>query len=497
MNSIRKNFFYNASYRVFLILIPLIITPYLSRILGAEGVGFFSYTNAVVGYFVLFGMLGVSTNGMRAVAARSSQGKEAVSSAFWGIYIGQIITCFVACLAYIVYCLFFSGEYLIASLLWLPYMLSATVDISWFLFGLSEFRIPTIRNFILQTLSTVCVFLFVKGTDDVFLYIAITSGVGLVSQLCLWPYAVKHLSINKPSAKKIFFELKNNLILFIPVVAISFYTSIDKVMLGVISGMEENGYYTYAEKISSVLMAVITALGTVMLPKMTSLFTEKKRQEGIEMLNLSMWGMLMCSLFVMFGIWSVAAELVPIFLGSSFMPCIVPLCILAIRTPVVAMSNVVGNQYLLPLKRDKLYTFSVCLGAILNMLLNLILIPFWGAVGAALSTVAAELVVLFVQMINTKKELQFFTYIKNAMPCFLIGLIAMFLTRITVDVLMKLLGRGVTLLVVEITVFLIFLIAATFFIFKITRNREFCKFVEVIFPAAIAKKLIAFVLGSH
>ena len=481
MASLGKNILYNSGYKAFQILVPLIVTPYLSRTLGADGVGFYSYVNTIAAYFVLFAMMGIGTHGVRTIAAVDPSNRNALSRRFWELYSCQLITGGLAFVAYILYVVFFSGD-IVAAALWAPYIFSVLIDMSWFLFGQGEFRVPTIRNFILQVLSTLGVFILVKTSEDVYIYICITSATALLAQLCLLPYVVRRVSAVCPRKTEFISCFKSCALLFLPVVAATVYTSIDKIMLGSMCGMAENGYYTYADKINSVLLSVLSAFCAVMLPKMTSLYSQGKNKEASELISLSMWGVQALAWGICFGLMGIASELVPVFLGETFTPCVAPLLVLCARVPIVAAEYVLGNQYILPLGMDKQYTKAVMLGALVDVALNCLLIPRFGSIGAALGTVAAELTVLLYEVILTRKQLPLLRYAKAAIPFILIGLLLLLFLKILSAACLAAWGLGVSVLVVEIMAGVLFYSLGVFVYARLSKDRHALRLLEVVAP---------------
>ena len=481
MASVKKNIIYNVSYRVFQILIPLIVTPYLSRVLHADGVGLFSYYNAAASYFVLFVMLGISSHGVRTIAAVRVNDSRSISMSFWSLYAGQLIAASFVVPAYLIYSISIAPN-MQAALIWLPYVLSAVFDCSWFIFGCGEYRIPVIRNYFIQITSTICTFVFVRQSSDVLIYMLITSLASLLSVICLFPYVVNRVSCCKPSWDTVKKELKSSLLLFAPVVAISIYTSIDKLMLGTVSGMAQYGYYTYSDKIISVPTAVLTASGTVLLPKMSELYAANKYKEANDLLSFSMWIMQAFSWGIFFGTLVVAQELVPVFLGNTFTPCVPALLILSSRVPVVAFTYVLGNQYLLPNHFDTHYTYSVFVGAGIDIGLNLFLLQRFGAVGAALSTLAAEISILVVQFVFTKTKLPLVAYCKDAAIFALCSFLAFVGTHIIVGICQILFSNLIVQLMFEATCFVVlyglFSFTASYFVNRIMLER----FVSVLHP---------------
>lgn len=433
-SSLRKNFFWNASYQLLLVLVPLVTTPYLSRVLGPERVGVYSYTYSVANYFVLFATLGMANYGARLVASAGDD-RGLRSRLFWGAYCSQLVVSIPVAAIYFAYALSEPTGGIVIALVWGAWVVSAALDISWLFFGVEDFRLATERSVATKLLSVAAILLFVKSPGDLWIYCAAIAGGSLANQLLLWPFACRHVDRVRLSWTDICPHFGPNLRLFAPVVAISLYTSLDKIMLGIISGMEQAGYFEYAEKISKLPMAVVTALGTVMLPRMTSKLAMGRRDEAQRLLGESMWAMQAAAMAMAFGIVAVAPEFVPVFFGPGYEPCILVMSIVAVTIPLISASNVIGVQYMLPAFSDRAYTLSVCAGAFANIALNIVLLEPLGAVGAAISTVAAESTVLIVQCWIVRQDLPIGKYLKGASPFAAIGVVMVLFVRLVAEVI--------------------------------------------------------------
>ena len=230
MTSIKKNFTYNVFYQILTLILPLITAPYVSRVIGAEGQGIYSYTYSIAYYFMLFAMLGLKNYGNREIA-KHRDNKEKLSKTFCSIYGLQFITALLSTIVFVIYIIFFSEkQYLLFYLLQLIYLISAFFDISWFFFGLEKFKTTVTRNVIIKIATLACTFLFVKTKNDLNIYIFLMSFSTLASQIALWPFLMKEIKFVRPTLKEIIKHLKPNLILFIPVISVSKYTIMDMIM---------------------------------------------------------------------------------------------------------------------------------------------------------------------------------------------------------------------------------------------------------------------------
>ncbi len=450
--SLKSNFLYQASYQVLLILIPLITTPYLSRTLGAEGVGTFSYTQAIANYFVMFATLGMSTYGVREIAAAGDD-REVRSRSFCSAFVSQLLVSIIVVAAYGFYIAFAqpAGGVSVA-LVWGLWVFSAAIDISWLLFGVEEFKIPTMINIATKLATLVIIFGFVHAPEDLWLYCFAISGSLCASLVLLWPLVRRYVDFVCPSWGEVVRHFKPSLVLFIPVIAISLYTSMDKILLGAMAGMEQAGFFEYSEKLSRMPLAIVTAMGTVMLPRMTSSLAEGKREEALGLLENAVWAMMAIAFALAFGIAAIAPEFAPVFLGEEFASCDVIMMVLAVVIPLISMTNVIGRQWLIPMQRDKYYTISVCVGAVVNVAVNLALIPSFGAMGAAIATVSAEFSVLVAQMIFARGELPFGRYAVNVAPFIVIGIIMTAAVRFAADAFYTIWGLSVQGLALEIVI---------------------------------------------
>lgn len=402
--SIKKNYIYNLSYQMLVLLIPLITTPYLSRVIGADGIGTVSYVDSLVSYFVMFATLGISVFGQREISY-VQEDKEKRTKVFWETKLLQFMTSGLAIIVYIPYVWFQSSNRLIFVILSLN-LLSVVANINWFFQGLEEFGKIVFRNFLFKLANLAYIFIFVKTHSDLNKYafgIAFFSFLGNVS---LWFYMRKY--IGKPNFKELhpLRNLKPVLALFLPTVAIQIYTVLDKTMIGVITKNEfENGYYEQSIKLSKMVLTVVTALGTVMIPRIGYHFS-KGDDDTVKMYMYRAYRFVWClGIPLCFGLIGVAGNFVPWFLGDDFIPCISLLKILSFLILAIGINNVTGMQYLIPTKRQNMFTLTVVIGAVVNFFLNMFLIPRNNSFGAAIASVVAETVIALVQIYIVRKEL--------------------------------------------------------------------------------------------
>ena len=431
----KKNFIYNIIYQLLILILPLITVPYVSRILGAEGVGTYSYTYSIAYYFVILSMLGINNYGNRTIAKNRDK-KEILSKEFYGLYFFQLITSLSMFLIYILYLLFFCKQYKVISTIQAIYVLSSVFDINWFFFGVEKFKLTITRNAIVKILALVLTFLLVKSSQDLWKYTIIMAGSTLISNILLIPFLFKYVKYEKINKEDIVKHLKPCIILFLPVIAVSIYRIMDKIMLGILSTVKEVGYYENSEKIINVPLTIITALGTVMLPRVTNMLSNNKEDEVKKVLDKTMPFIMFLALPMVFGILIVSKDFSLIFLGSEFEKSGHLIQLLSITILFLSWGNVIRTQYLIPKERDREYIISAFLGAFINFIMNLIFIPKYQSIGACIGTIMAEFIVMFYQTWKVRKELPIKKYIKNSTQ-FLIKSIIMFIIVVLLGMAIK------------------------------------------------------------
>lgn len=474
LKSVKRNFLYSILYQFLTMITPLFVTPYVSRVLHAEGIGVYGYTYATASYFVLFIMLGLNNYGNRTIA-RYREDKKKLSKFFWSIYGMQILTSIIFVCIYILFIIVSDNN--IISWIMLLYVLSASFDINWFFQGLEEFKIIVTRNAIIKILSSLSIFIFVKDMNDLVIYSLIMTGSILISQLLLWPFLRKKIYIVKIDISDITVHFKPNIILFLPAIAVSFYRIMDKVMLGVISGTLEVGYYESTDKLISIPLCIVTALGTVMMPRMANIIYKKSKEEIEGIVTKSLILSVIISAPMMSGMMGIISILVPIFYGQGYEKCIYLFYILLPSTLFVSMANVIRTQILIPYALDKIFVKSCIFGAICNIGINFILIPRYNSIGAAIGTLCTEALVFGIQIMYTRKIINLRDALKpiifNIMAAIIMGSIVYLIPDLEelkiINLILKVI-LGVFIYLLEIYIYVYF-----------SKNKIIIEIVQIIF----------------
>lgn len=458
--NMKKNFIYNVLYQILILIIPLITMPYVSRVLGADGVGVYSYTYSIAYYFMIIAMLGLNNYGNRTIA-KVRDNKEELSKQFCSIYAFQLISSLVMITAYLIYIFTFDNQYKIITLIQAMYVISSMFDINWFFFGIEKFRLTITRNTIVKIMSLILIFVFVKTPNDVWKYTAILAGSTLISNMLLFPFLRKYIKIVKVSYKDVFKHFKPCLIVFLPVIAASVYKIMDKIMLGSMTTIEEVGYYENAEKVTQVPISIITALGIVMLPRVSNMLSNNQEEKVKQTIDKTMPFSMFLTFPMTLGLVLISKDFSVIFFGNEFEKSGYLIQLLSVTIIFIACGNVIRTQYLIPKEMDKEYIISTFLGAIINFISNCIFIPIYQSIGACIGTIIAEFIVMFYQLLVVKKELPIKRYIKNSIP-FLIKALVMFGITYIITKITRLEGMYKLILQIFVSVFLYIVLNARY-----------------------------------
>lgn len=403
MKNIKKNYLYNLLYQILTLITPLITTPYVSRVLGAEAIGEYSYSYSIVYYFMLAAILGTATYAEREISFYQDNIIKR-STRFWDLFFLRCITSSVCTVVYALFVGLVCKDKIMASIVSLN-IISVAFDTVWLFQGMEEFGRITLRNTIIKVMTVALIFIFVHNEGDVYIYAIIMSISPIISAVSLLPFIREY--VNKPEWGQIrpFTDFKNIMLLFIPTIAISIYTVLDVTMLGIFTTTKvENGYYEQATKLSKTALTVVTSLGTVMIPRISYYFEKKQTKLINEYMLKSYQFALLLGLPICFGLIGISDNLVPWFYGEGYDKVSVLLKVSGFLVIAIGLSNITGLQYLVPTKQQNKLTKSVCTGALVNIVLNAILIPKWYSVGAAIASVIAEFSVTFVQFIYVKDQ---------------------------------------------------------------------------------------------
>lgn len=401
-----KNYLYNLGYQVLIILLPLVTTPYVSRVLGAKGIGTYGYTNSITQYFILFGCIGLNLYGQREIAYYQNDIQKR-SKVFFELLLLRIITVSISIiLYYFTFCQNPTYGYIFS--IQIIDVVASMFDISWLYQGMEDFKKIVLRNTLVKICGLIIIFMFVKSSADLPIYVLSYSATLLLGNLSMWMYLPKFVKKVRLKYLNIQKHLRPTIVLFLPQIATSIYTMLDKTMIGALTNnTAEVGYYEQSQKIIRMAMTIATSLGTVMLPRVANLFKEGKLDEVKESMYTSFQFISFLTFPLCFGLIGISKGFVPWFFGEGYGKVVYNLMIISPIIIIIGYSNVIGTQFLLPTGRQKEYTLSVCTGTVVNLCCNFLLIPMLLSYGAAIATVIAELSVTLVQVIATRNTFSY------------------------------------------------------------------------------------------
>ncbi|WP_060976476.1 flippase [Streptococcus sp. CCH8-C6] len=397
-----KNYLYNLSYQLLIIVLPVITTPYITRVFSSSALGSYGYYNSIVTYFILLATLGVANYGTKEISGH----RKEVQKTFWGIYSLQVLATCLALVLYIAVCLIIpSMNNLIAYILGFS-LLSRGLDISWLFQGMEDFKKITVRNTAVKLLGVASIFIFVKKPSDLYLYIVLLVGYDLLGQLSMWLPAREH--IGRPHLDIVYAKqhIKPVILLFLPQIAISLYITLDRTMLGALSSTTDVGIYDQALKFLNILLTIVTSLGSVMLPRVSNLLSSGNQKAVNKLHEMSFLVYNLVIFPMVAGILIVNKDFVNFFLGKDFQDARYAIAIMVFRMFFIGWTNIMGIQILISHNKNREFMLSTTIPAFFSVGLNILLIPSLGYIGASIVSVATEGLVWLIQLYFTRSYLK-------------------------------------------------------------------------------------------
>lgn len=423
------NYIYNIFYQIVKIVLPFFLVPYTMSHLGASTLGISDFASNISSWFILFGILGINVYGSKQLA-KVRDNKEELSKQFFEILSVQVINMLIVTILYILYIVLFVNNNQLIYYLVLITVISSAFDITWLYYAVENFKTVSIRNVIVKILGVFCIFAFVKKPEDLWLYVVINGASDLIGHLITYSGLHKYIKFTKFSITEAYkHHLVPTFLLFIPTIAINVYTLLDQTMLGVmIEDKSAVALYKAAQGFVKMFLYFITAIGSVVMPRIANLYAKDNKEQINDFINKSFGLACLLGLPMMIGMFCLSPNFFPWYLPEN--PEIVLL--VQFSCPIILMiafSNVFGTEYLVPTEHTKEYTISIVSGAIVNFCFNLVLIHFFGAVGACIGSVIAESTVTIIQYLFIRKYVQikgFRTIVKCSVASIIMGLAVYF-----------------------------------------------------------------------
>ena len=387
-----KNYLYNLSYQILTIILPIITVPYVTRIFTSEDLGNYGFYNSIVSYFSLFAMLGIGIYGTKQIAAARD-----VSSTFWNIYAIQLIASLLALFVYVITLVSIPKMSGMVPIILGIVLLTKMIDISWLFTGKEDFKKITLRNTMVKVAGVISIFTFIKSSEDLYLYIFLIVIFDFLGQFVMWIPAKKFIKRPSFDTKIIKKNLHPIVLLFLPQVAISLYVVLDRTLLGLLGSYSDVGIYEQGQKLTSILLTVVSSLGAVMLPRVANLLSERKEKEAQNMVRFSFILYNLIIFPMIFGLIAINEVFIKIFLGKNFQDVKYVLYIIVFNIMFIGWTNILGYQVLVVRNKNKEFMLSTTIPAFVSVAVNIAVIPFFGYIGASITSVVVETLVFAIQ----------------------------------------------------------------------------------------------------
>lgn len=398
--SLKKNFIYSCILTVSTYIFPLLVYPYVSRVLGLSNIGIVNFVDNLINYFTLISMMGIMTVGVREIAA-SRCDKKKLSRTYMSLLSLMALTTLVAVVAlwvamYTVPTLFPYRDLLYVGLIKLAMNLFL---IEWFFMGMEDFRYITNRSILVKCLYVLCVFLFVKEASDYKIYYVISVAMVVVNAIINIVYSRRFIiysfrDIDLRPFYKTFF------IMGLYVLLTNVYTSLNAVWLGFVTDTDEVGYYTTATKLHTIIMAVLTSFSNILFPHVSHLLSEGKRNEFWKKVDLSLDAIFMFAFPTIVFVLVAGPQLLHLIVGDGFEGAYLPLRIITPLVLIIGIEQVVVIQILMAMHQDHTVLRNSFFGAFVALAFNVILTSSIGAPGSAIVWVIAECTILSISLVD-------------------------------------------------------------------------------------------------
>jgi O-antigen/teichoic acid export membrane protein len=420
--SLKKNFFFQTIYQIVSLLIPMFVSPYLTRTLGQGALGEYTFSNSISYYFIILAALGISSYGQRLISTKKDS-PDLLRKSFWSLYFVHAILSIISIVSYVIFVFFYKIDYKYIFYLQIIYVMSSFFDVTWLFYGLENFQLVVFANFLVKIIECISIFVFIHSSNDLWIYTLIMSLSTLFSQAILLPKAIRLVKPIKFGWSDIKIHIKPLLVLSIACIASTLYTVFDKTLLGIMTNTDDVAFYEYSNKIINIPKSIMGAITIIFYPRACSCLEKKDYQSAKKYINFSLNYVGFLGFATIFGLLGIGNLFTILYYGSDFAVCGNYVILLSVLPLIIMIGDVSRNQYLIPMKKDKSYTISICLSAIINLVLSACLIPYIGVYGAIVGTICAELFGSIFQMICSKALIPIKTTILTMLPYAICGVV--------------------------------------------------------------------------
>lgn len=396
--TIKTNYIMNTLLAISSFIFPLITFPYVSRVLEPDGIGKVQFATSVVSYFNLFAQLGIPVYGIRAVAKVRDNESKLSKTCQELLIINLLMNIFAySCLLISIICIPRLKELESLLLIISSTMFFSSIGMDWLFKGLEKYSLLAISSIFFKFIAVIATFVFINNHDDYIKYGLISIFASFASSIFNIIYAKKCISFKKASKYNFRKHIKALYTFMAMAFATTIYTNLDTVMLGFIRNDYEVGLYNAAIKIRRVLIALVTSFGAVLLPRLSYYVEHEQFDVFKDVVKKALYYVILvavplCVYFIVF-----SKEIIMLLSGSKYQKSIIPMQIIMPTVVMIGITNVLGMQIMVPFGKEKKVLLSELIGAIINIVSNLLLMPKYGVIGAAIGTLLAESSVLIYQ----------------------------------------------------------------------------------------------------
>lgn len=452
-NKIFKNYIFNSLYQIVNVISPLILVPFLNRRLGADAQGINATISSIVQWFAIFGIMGIQAYGGRKIAMVRDDQND-LNKTFIEIYFMQVLNILLVMIIYFVVVIFINIDkfdlynYKIIFLIQTLTLVSVGFDITWLFNGVENFKAASIRNITVKIVGMIFIFMFIRTPNDLIKFVLINSVFAVLGQTIMWIQVPKIITEFKfPKFSGVYDHFIPNIHYFIPTLATSVYVVLDQTMLGLMSDPKNASFYQQSQRIVKMFLFFITSIGTVMVPRLSNIFAKGEIGTVKQYVNKTLKIALFLSFPMMFGLMAVGPHLEWYFSEEYKIACE----LIAFSSPLIlfiSLSDVFGIQYLTSVGKINVMRNTVLIGAVVNLVLNTLLIPRYGAYGAAIGSMGAEFVITAIQFMFVRKLLDFKGVSSSFIKYLIFGLV-MYLGASYITLLME---PGIMMTLIQIFV---------------------------------------------
>ena len=405
MASIKKNFFYSAFLTSANYIFPLLTLPYLTRVLGVTNYGLCSFIDSVVNYFILFSTMGIAIVGIREIASAKND-TEKLNRTFKDLFVVNALFTVAAIVVLIAATFLVPKLYEERELMFFGAFKVAFnfLLIEWFYKGIEDFRFITVRTLLVKCLYVAAIFIFVRSSDDYAVYYLLSMLVIAVNAIINITYSRKWISFTLRGVELRRF-LRPLITYGVYAILTSFYTTFNVVYLGFATSDEQVGYYTVATRLYAIFISMVTAFTGVMMPRMSSLLSEGRKEEFRKMYGNSV--QVLCSVTLPTVIFTIimAPQIVTLLAGPDYGEAVRPMRVVLPLMFIIGYEQIMIVQALMPLRRDNVVLRNSIIGALAGVALNVILVGKLEAVGSAIVWLSCEVLILLLSQMAIRRVL--------------------------------------------------------------------------------------------